>query len=139
MIGMANHLLGIEKGWLLSQIGLIPDCDDDVMDEVRLNCSWNHACLISLQSKWSSCSWLLLREFVKIRQEQEREFQDGVLSGSVDKDALEDLPLPVIPYVCRGPKAFFAPTNPCQWRCRQIMTRPDFLEGRQLATCFTFR
>ena len=23
-----------EKGWLLGQIGLIPDCDDDVMDEV---------------------------------------------------------------------------------------------------------
>ena len=52
MIGMARHLLEVEKGWLLSQIGgyrhslldymylktdfagLIPDCDDDVMDEV---------------------------------------------------------------------------------------------------------
>jgi len=62
MIGMAKHLLEIEKAWLLSQIGqltqfpyavfffhfplnclvyasfefagLIPDCDDDVMDEV---------------------------------------------------------------------------------------------------------
>lgn len=31
---MADHMLHVEKGWLLSQIGLIPDCDDDVMDEV---------------------------------------------------------------------------------------------------------
>ena len=53
MTSMANHLLQVEKAWLLSQIGayipavidmlysfrqssvgLIPDCDDDVMDEV---------------------------------------------------------------------------------------------------------
>jgi len=34
IIGMAKHLLETEKAWLLSQIGLIPDCDDDVMDEV---------------------------------------------------------------------------------------------------------
>ena len=33
---MARHLMTVEKGWLLSQIGLIQDCDDDVMDEVRL-------------------------------------------------------------------------------------------------------
>ena len=31
---VARHLLAVEKGWLQSQIGLIPDCDDDVMDEV---------------------------------------------------------------------------------------------------------
>ena len=37
MLGTAKHLLAVEKGWLLSQIGLIEDCDDDVMDEVRLN------------------------------------------------------------------------------------------------------
>lgn len=29
----AEHILETEKAWLLSQIGLIPDCDDDVMDE----------------------------------------------------------------------------------------------------------
>lgn len=53
MTSMGNHLLQVEKAWLLSQIGtyylphkrvwfiqqysvpgLIPDCDDDVMDEV---------------------------------------------------------------------------------------------------------
>ena len=35
MLQMANHLKTVEKGWLLSRIGLIRDCDDDVMDEVR--------------------------------------------------------------------------------------------------------
>ena len=33
-VWMAEHMKNVEKGWLLSQIGLIPDCDDDVMDEV---------------------------------------------------------------------------------------------------------
>jgi hypothetical protein len=33
-VTMVEQILHNEKGWLLSQIGLIPDCDDDVMDEV---------------------------------------------------------------------------------------------------------
>ncbi|KAJ8076602.1 hypothetical protein PM082_001025 [Marasmius tenuissimus] len=86
----AQRLLRVEKAWLLSQIGLITDCDDDVMDE----------------QKWSSCSWLLLQEFVKMRLQQEKEHLE---SGN---DNLQELPLPVIPY----------------WQCRQIMTRADFLE-----------
>ena len=36
MLEMANHLKTVEKGWLLSRIGLIQDCDDDVMDEVSM-------------------------------------------------------------------------------------------------------
>lgn len=32
----AEEMVANEKAWLLSQIGLIPDCDDDVMDEVSL-------------------------------------------------------------------------------------------------------
>jgi len=35
MLGAANHLKSVEKGWLLSRIGLIQDCDSDVLDEVR--------------------------------------------------------------------------------------------------------
>lgn len=38
MLRLAKHLLAVEKGWLLSQIGLIEDCDDDVMDEVGSSC-----------------------------------------------------------------------------------------------------
>ncbi|KAJ8489576.1 hypothetical protein ONZ45_g13541 [Pleurotus djamor] len=95
---MADHLLQVEKAWLLSQIGLINDCDDDVMDE----------------QKWSSCSWLLLREFVKVWKEQEEEaLQDARERGVKEEDVnLEGLPMPKISY----------------YRCRQIMTRTDFLE-----------
>ena len=32
--GTAAHMLQLEKGWLLSNIGLIPDCDIDALDEV---------------------------------------------------------------------------------------------------------
>ncbi|KAF7324326.1 hypothetical protein MVEN_02649300 [Mycena venus] len=94
MIEMANQLLSVEKAWLCSQIGLIPDLDDDVMDE----------------QKWSSCSWLLLQEFVRLRKEQERVRDEAIAAGKLDKNDL-DLPLPKIPL--------------CEW---QIMTRPDFLE-----------
>ncbi|KAG8926945.1 hypothetical protein FRC01_008189, partial [Tulasnella sp. 417] len=44
-----EHMLDNEKGWILSVIGLIPDCDDDVMDEQKVCAS----------------SWTLLREFAK--------------------------------------------------------------------------
>jgi len=96
MMDMAKHLLRVEKGWLLGQIGLIQDCDDDVMDE----------------QKWSSCSWLLLREFVKLWREQEKETGERISNGELDPTAIEDMPLPSIPY----------------HKCRQIMTRADFLE-----------
>ncbi|KAJ7928435.1 hypothetical protein B0H13DRAFT_982567 [Mycena leptocephala] len=95
MVEMAKELLVVEMAWLRSQIGLIPDLDDDVMN----------------QQKWSSCSWLLLQEFVRLRKEQERVRDAEIASGQRDKDDI-DLPLPTIPY----------------WRCQQIMTRPDFLE-----------
>lgn len=36
MLGHARQMLDIEKAWLQSRIGLIPDHDDDVMDEVSL-------------------------------------------------------------------------------------------------------
>ena len=48
-----------------------------------------------LQQKWSSCSWLLLREFVKLREEQKA----GLEGSSVDGKVQDDLPLPAIPYV----------------------------------------
>ncbi|KIM30680.1 hypothetical protein M408DRAFT_15575 [Serendipita vermifera MAFF 305830] len=95
MIAQATRMMQEEKQWLLSQIGLIKDCDDDVMDE----------------QKWSSCTWLLLREFVKIRREQEKERYERIAAGEkVSEDAL---PLPVIPF----------------YQCRSIMTRTDFLEA----------
>ncbi|KAI6111969.1 hypothetical protein EDD16DRAFT_1485254 [Pisolithus croceorrhizus] len=89
MLRGARDLVDWEREWLLSQIGLIPDCDDDVMDE----------------QKWSTCSWLLLREFVRLHKERQRERQ----AAGLPWDPTE---LPSIPY----------------GRCRQIMTRTDFIE-----------
>lgn len=43
-IKAAGTVLQTEKAWLLGQIGLIPDCDDDVMDEV--------GCCLLLSSFW---------------------------------------------------------------------------------------
>ncbi|KAI0090743.1 hypothetical protein BDY19DRAFT_887226 [Irpex rosettiformis] len=96
MLEQAQHMLRVEKAWLTSQIGLIPDHDDDVMDE----------------QKWSSCSWLLLREFVKMRQADEERLREQIDAGEMPPEALSDLPLPRLSY----------------YRCRQIMTRTDFLE-----------
>ncbi|KAI0669686.1 hypothetical protein C8Q78DRAFT_1095132 [Trametes maxima] len=92
----AKHMLAVEKAWLLSQIGLIPDCDDDVMDE----------------QKWSSCSWLLLREFVRRREQEVQRKQEEVARGEAKEEELNEIPLPRIPY----------------YECRQIMTRPDFMD-----------
>jgi len=97
MTGFAKNHVQAEKAWLLSQIGLIPDHDDDVMDE----------------QKWSSCSWLLLRELVRKRVKMEEELKKGIESGERSEDEWDLLPLPSIPY----------------GKCREIMTRTDFIDG----------
>ncbi|KAI9062365.1 hypothetical protein FKP32DRAFT_1593521 [Trametes sanguinea] len=96
MVKHARHMLAVEKAWLLSQIGLIPDCDDDVMDE----------------QKWSSCSWLLLREFVRKHQQELERRQEAVAQGEAKAEDLNNIDLPRISY----------------YECRQIMTRPDFMD-----------
>ena len=83
MVNHARHLLTVEKAGLLSQIGLIPDCDDDVMDE----------------QKWSSGSWLLLRELVKKHQQNVATVKAAIGRGEATEDDLDNLPLPRIPYV----------------------------------------
>ncbi|EJD40393.1 hypothetical protein AURDEDRAFT_187028 [Auricularia subglabra TFB-10046 SS5] len=92
----AEDMLHVEREWLQSRIGLIEDCDDDVMDE----------------QKWSSCSWLLLRELVRLRREQEAEFERAKTAGEIADAEFHHLPLPSIPY----------------HQARQIMTRADFIE-----------
>ncbi|EJT96744.1 hypothetical protein DACRYDRAFT_92062 [Dacryopinax primogenitus] len=82
-IGQADDVLGKhfteylarEKAWLLAHIGLIPDHDDDVMDE----------------QKFASSSWLLLQEFVRLQKQRETE--------RVGKEEdFDDQPVPSIPY-----------------------------------------
>ncbi|KAI0790574.1 hypothetical protein C8Q75DRAFT_806470 [Abortiporus biennis] len=96
MLAHAHEMLALEKAWLLSQIGLIEDYDEDVVQK----------------QKWSSCSWLLLREFVRLMQEGEKDLMTQIRQGKKAMEDLLNLPLPKIPY----------------HRCCQIMTRADFLE-----------
>ncbi|KAG8891137.1 hypothetical protein FRB99_003841, partial [Tulasnella sp. 403] len=78
----AQRLLNTEKGWLLSEVGLIPDCDDDVMDEQKVCAS----------------TWLLLREFVKQHKEKEKARQTAIAAGL----EVGDPEMPAIPYYeCR--------------------------------------
>lgn len=117
MIKHAEHMLAVEKAWLLSQIGLIPDHDDDVMDE----------------QKWSSCSWLLLREFVKKHREQVENKKKAIERGEATQDDLDNLPLPRISYVryllmCVSSSLISVIV---QYECRQIMTRTDFMDGKR--------
>lgn len=110
MLEMANHLKTVEKGWLLSRIGLIRDCDDDVMDEVSIIPIIELSALIYCsQQKWSSCSWLLLQEFVKRRKAQEDELKQKFEAGEAEESALDDLPLPSIPYVSMTLKLVLLP------------------------------
>ena len=118
MVEYAKHMLAVEKAWLLSQIGLIPDCDDDVMDE----------------QKWSSCSWLLLRELVKRRKEAEAAKMEEIEKGEAKPEDLDNLPLPRISYVgAHQVAAVLVLMRPwflgLQYEARQIMTRADFMDG----------
>ena len=70
LLGSAQSLVKVEKAWLLSQIGLIPDMDDDVMDE----------------QKWSSCSWALLAYLSRQK-----------IPGCEDEDEEDTTPDPVDP------------------------------------------
>ncbi|EGG04445.1 uncharacterized protein MELLADRAFT_117080 [Melampsora larici-populina 98AG31] len=60
MIHAANIIIEREKQWLLSRIGLIVDCDDDVMDE----------------QKWSSSSFLLMQSLAKQAEEEHESGSD---------------------------------------------------------------
>ncbi|KAK8864544.1 hypothetical protein IAR55_001794 [Kwoniella newhampshirensis] len=117
MIEEAESMIEGEKQWLLSKIGLIPEHDDDVMDE-------------------QNCSWLLLRHLAKaaptlspymrtvaevppvpeVAHDEEQE-EPEQSSSAVDitpppAPSFGDLHLPNVTYE----------------EARKIMTRADFLE-----------
>ncbi|KAI0637440.1 hypothetical protein C8Q77DRAFT_1050755 [Trametes polyzona] len=96
MLSHARHALAVEKAWLLGQTGLIPGFDGSVVEE----------------QKWSSCTWLLLREFVRRHAREIDQVQEAIARGEATSEDLDNIPLPRISY----------------YECRQIMTRPDFIE-----------
>lgn len=87
------------------------------------------------QQKWSSCSWLLLQEFVKQYQKHEKEREEAIKAGILDPQNLPDLPLPKVSYVCpASPSSIvFNGDSRKQGKVRQIMTRADFIEGSLLS------
>ncbi|QRV73664.1 hypothetical protein RhiJN_01678 [Ceratobasidium sp. AG-Ba] len=94
----AKKLKHVERAWILTNIGLIPNFDDDALNEAS-----------AYTQKWSSCSWLLLREFVRRRIAQEEAFREKMGAQS----SVRTLPMLSIPH----------------YECRRIMTRADFLDG----------
>ncbi|CCO34040.1 hypothetical protein BN14_08132 [Rhizoctonia solani AG-1 IB] len=84
----------LESDQVLARAAKTSDCDDDVEEE----------------AKWASCTWLLLREFVRrrVKMEENLRTEDSKSGGSA---SVTHVPVPSIPY----------------FECRRIMTRGDFL------------
>lgn len=74
----------------------------------------------SRQQKWSSCSWLLLLEFVKQYRKYEEEREDAIKAGILDPKTLPDLPLPTVSYVCPS-----CPPQPCSIMTAENRDKPD--------------
>ncbi|KAM5542961.1 hypothetical protein V8D89_003345 [Ganoderma adspersum] len=105
MLKHAKHLLAVEKAWLLSQIGLIPDYDHTVVDE---------------QTRRQE-------DVVRVKEQIER--------GEAKPEDLDNLPLPRISYVrsCFYTTRWFGADVSrrsflFQYEARQIMTRADFMD-----------
>ncbi|GAA5898244.1 hypothetical protein JCM8208_000194 [Rhodotorula glutinis] len=105
----AQALVDEEKEWLHSKLGLIPDHDDDVMDE----------------QKMSSCSFLLFQEFARLAEESSKFLLQGVQdveepnSDEEKRSAIELDLLNVLPDEL-DPKVTYR-------QAREIMTRPDYI------------
>ncbi|WVR09790.1 hypothetical protein IAU60_006866 [Kwoniella sp. DSM 27419] len=121
MLEEAESMIEGEKQWMLSKIGLIPEHDDDVMDE----------------QKWASCSWLLLRHLSKMTPPL-TEFPsiggaESTLHTEDDSESVDDTPVESASSVNVTPP----PTNTSSKdinlpyvtyeAARRIMTRTDFL------------
>ncbi|GAA5955327.1 hypothetical protein JCM8115_001916 [Rhodotorula mucilaginosa] len=107
--GAARDLVAEETEWLHSHLGLIPDHDDDVMDEQKV----------------SSCSFLLFQHLAKIAEDAapllaqaaqsiEEPQTDAETDEAIELDLLNVLPRELDPKVTYR-------------EAREIMTRPDYL------------
>ncbi|KAG7665148.1 uncharacterized protein J8A68_001204 [[Candida] subhashii] len=108
VIKACHEIIDREKTWFLNQCGLLGmDMDDDVMES----------------GKFSSSAMLLMREFV----EMDRKRMNTLFTGNEDNvsakhhSQFRDHQLPELPL----------------WRARQIMTRPDYIQGYDNLNIFT--
>ncbi|BGP12438.1 hypothetical protein JCM10213_006996 [Rhodosporidiobolus nylandii] len=107
----AQEMVDEEKEWLHSRLGLIPDHDDDVMDEQKV----------------SSCSFLLFQHLAKLAKaseplvaaaleklEQVEPHNQEEVEDALELDLLNALPKELDPKVTYR-------------EAREVMTRPDYL------------
>ncbi|KAJ9101973.1 hypothetical protein QFC20_005122 [Naganishia adeliensis] len=87
MLEEAKNMVEVEKNWMLSKIGMTgQETDDDVMDD-------------------QNCTWLLMREFVKINEAARKEAEEA-------GRPFDDTQTPKMSY----------------YKARQVMTRGDYLQ-----------
>jgi hypothetical protein len=139
MAQMAKHLLRVEKAWLLGQIGLIPDCDDDVMDEVRFAVALVFRLRIRRLKvgQTAKMEFLFVAAFKRVCQNttgtRTCESRSGCkyrrrVYGRASMSSIAFDTIRMCDNVYLNVSGVDA-KNTAQWRCRQIMTRPDYLEG----------
>ena len=68
MLAHAKQMLDTEREWLQSQIGLIQDCDDDVMDEVRLPPSFAER-VLTAGGRTAKMELLLVAALARVRED----------------------------------------------------------------------
>ncbi|GAA5867875.1 hypothetical protein JCM3774_004707 [Rhodotorula dairenensis] len=105
----ARDLVAEETEWLHSHLGLIPDHDDDVMDEQKV----------------SSCSFLLFQHLAKIAEEAApllAQAAQSIAEPQTDAETDEAIQLDLLNVLPRelDPKVTYR-------EAREIMTRPDYL------------
>ena len=135
MVEMARHLLTVEKGWLLSQIGLIQDCDDDVMDEVGpVDIDAVHRC----DAVIAKMEFLFLVAPARIRENQTGA-RAATRRGNIERRrSLSSRSTLTFNTICESISDILSSlertqVTPFQYQCRQIMTRADFLEGSSIS------
>ncbi|GAA5858845.1 hypothetical protein JCM8547_005010 [Rhodosporidiobolus lusitaniae] len=107
----ARDLVDEEKEWLHSRLGLIPDHDDDVMDEQKVSsCSFGlfqHLAQISSAAEPALAS--ALKKLEEMEPHNEEEMQEAI-----ELDLLNVLPEELDPKVTYR-------------EAREVMTRPDYI------------
>ncbi|KAI5480606.1 hypothetical protein MNV49_000302 [Pseudohyphozyma bogoriensis] len=111
MVAAAEEIIEREKGWLNHKLGLIPDHDDDVMDEQKV----------------SSCSFLLFQEFARLAEE------DKELMGKAYEELVREVAgksmaeLQALPISTREALSALPDPKVNYRSAREIMTRPDYI------------
>ncbi|GAA5922852.1 ATP-binding protein [Sporobolomyces koalae] len=111
MEAKAKDLVSEHKEWLHSRVGLIPDLDDDVMDEQKV----------------SYCSFLLFQHFAKLAQNPKAAISSAVLK-KIEKEEHEHEPEEAIELDLINSLPEDLDIKVTYRDARFIMTRPDYID-----------